>query len=243
MSSKELFASGEAHIRLESVSKQYSTAVGVTAVLSGIDLEVHPGESVAIMGRSGCGKTTLLNLLGGIDHATSGRILYNATDINKLSERELEKHRLHKAGIVFQLFNLIPTLSALKNVELPMVLAGKDPEYRKARAQELLTLMGIGHKSSNLPDEMSGGEQQRVAISIALANDAPLILADEPTGNLDSKSSDIVTELLCSLAKKYRKTVLIVSHDPHIPRWVDRTLVMEDGKLQSSVAPLKSVVS
>jgi len=241
MSVKELFASGEMHLKLESVSKKYSTAAGTTAVLSGVDLEVQPGEAVAIMGRSGCGKTTLLNLLGGIDHATSGRILFNSTDIGSLSERELEHHRLLRAGIVFQLFNLIPSLTAVKNVTLPMVLAGRAPAEREARAHELLNLMGIAEKHGSLPDELSGGQQQRVAIAVALANDPPLILADEPTGNLDSRSSETVTKLLVSLARKYRKTVLIVSHDPHIPPQVDRTLVMEDGKLQADVEPLKTV--
>jgi putative ABC transport system ATP-binding protein len=233
MSEKDLFAAGEAHVRLEGVRKQYSTVAGTASVLSGIDLELHPGQPVAIMGRSGCGKTTLLNLLGGIDRVSSGRILYNSIDMSALSERALEDHRLFRTGFVFQLFNLIPSLSALKNVELPMILAGKDPAERRKRAQDLLDLMAIGDKSLRFPDELSGGEQQRVAIAVALSNDAPLILADEPTGNLDSRSSEVVTRLLCSLARDYGKTVLIVSHDPHIPPQVDKAFIMEDGKLQT----------
>jgi putative ABC transport system ATP-binding protein len=197
-------------------------------------LEVHPGEAVAIMGRSGCGKTTLLNLLGGIDHPSMGRVFYNGNDVGELSERELEDYRLMNVGFVFQQFNLIPSLTALENAMLPMILAEVDQQERHQRAMHLLELVEMAGKAHKFPDELSGGEQQRTSISVALANNAPLILADEPTGNLDSKISESITKWLCSLARDHGKTVLIVSHDPHIPPRVDRSLVMEDGKFEQS---------
>jgi putative ABC transport system ATP-binding protein len=243
MNSSDLPTADKAHVQLESVVKNYETRAGDIPVLLGVDLEVRPGEAVAIMGRSGCGKTTLLNLMGGIDHPSSGRVLYNGNDLGALSERELEDYRLNRVGFVFQLFNLIPSLTALENVNLPMILAEVEQEERNRRAMHLLELVEMDGKAHKFPDELSGGEQQRIAISVALANNAPLILADEPTGNLDSKSSEMVTKWLCSLAKDYGKTVLIVSHDPHIPPRVDRSLVMEDGKFEAGAFSLKEVSS
>ena len=224
MSSSDLSTPDRAHVKLEGVFKSYQTRAGEIPVLLGVDLEVHPGEAVAIMGRSGCGKTTLLNLLGGIDHPSTGGVFYNGNDVGELSERELEDYRLMNVGFVFQQFNLIPSLTALENAMLPMILAEVDQQERHQRA-----MAGKAHK---FPDELSGGEQQRTSISVALANNAPLILADEPTGNLDSKISESITKWLCSLARDHGKTVLIVSHDPHIPPRVDRSLVMEDGKFE-----------
>ncbi len=243
MNSSDSSPPSQAHVKLEGVFKSYETRAGEIPVLLGVDLEVHPGEAVAIMGRSGCGKTTLLNLLGGIDHPSTGRVFYNGSDIGELSERELEDYRLMKVGFVFQLFNLIPSLTALENVTLPMILAEVEPQERHRRAMHLLELVEMADKAHKFPDELSGGEQQRIAISVALGNNAPLILADEPTGNLDSKSSEIVTKWLCSLARDHGKTVLIVSHDPHIPPRVDRSLVMEDGKFEAGTFSLEEVSS
>ena len=234
MSSSDLSTLNRAHVKLEGVFKSYQTRAGEIPVLLGVDLEVHPGEAVAIMGRSGCGKTTLLNLLGGIDHPSTGKVFYNGNDVGELSERELEDYRLMNVGFVFQQFNLIPSLTALENAMLPMILAEVDQQERHQRAMHLLELVEMAGKAHKFPDELSGGEQQRTSISVALANNAPLILADEPTGNLDSKISESIAKWLCSLARDHGKTVLIVSHDPHIPPRVDRSLVMEDGKFEQS---------
>lgn len=225
----ELFSSGGVQIRLEGIKKHYSTEAGEVEALSKIDLVIEPGKALAIMGRSGCGKTTLLNLVGGIDHPTAGVITYDGLDITRFSERALEEYRLAKVGVVFQLFNLIPSLRAIDNVMLPMVLAEVPEQKRRSRALSLLEQMGIADKADKFPDQISGGEQQRVAITVALANDPPLILADEPTGNLDSRTAENVADLLCTLARENGKTVVIVSHDPHIPPMADQTLVMEDG--------------
>ncbi|MBI4444908.1 MAG: ABC transporter ATP-binding protein [Acidobacteria bacterium] len=229
----DLFSSGGVQIQLKGLQKHYQTAAGEVSVLSGIDLSIEPGKAWAIMGRSGCGKTTLLNLIGGIDHPSAGTIHYDGQDITRFSERALEEYRLSRVGFVFQLFNLIPSLTALDNVMLPMVLAEIPESKRRARALELLEQMGMAAKADKFPDQLSGGEQQRVAITVALANDPPLILADEPTGNLDSKNAEGVADLLCALARQYGKTVVIVSHDPHIPPKADHTLVMEDGRFQA----------
>jgi putative ABC transport system ATP-binding protein len=225
----DLFTSGGGRIEVENISKRYSGEAGEVQALSGVSLTIEPGTSLAIMGRSGCGKTTLLNMIGGIDHPTAGRIGYDGMEVTKLSQRELERYRLHRVGFVFQLFNLIPSLTALGNVMLPMVLADVPLARRQERATALLELVGIGHKMNKFPDQLSGGEQQRVAITVALANDPAVLLADEPTGNLDAKNAASVADLLCSLARDFGKTVIIVSHDPHIAPRADRTLTMEDG--------------
>lgn len=229
-----LFTSGGARIALRNVVKRYRGSAGNVDALSSVDLVIEPGSAVAIMGRSGCGKTTLLNMIGGIDHPTGGIIEYNNLDITRLSAREMEQYRLQRVGFVFQLFNLIHSLTALGNVALPMVLAGDPHEKRQQRAVALLEQMNIAEQRDKFPDQLSGGEQQRVAVAVALANDPPLILADEPTGNLDSKNADLVAALLCSLACDYGKTVMIVSHDPHVAPKADRILVMEDGQVLPS---------
>jgi putative ABC transport system ATP-binding protein len=230
----DLFTSGGGRIDIQNVSKRYKAEAGEVDALSGVSLVIEPGTSLAIMGRSGCGKTTLLNMIGGIDHPTAGRISYDGLDITKLSPRELERYRLHRVGFVFQLFNLIPSLTALGNVMLPMVLADVPLATRRTRATALLEQVGIAQKMNKFPDQLSGGEQQRVAVTVALANDPPLLLADEPTGNLDAKNAAAVADLLCSLARDFGKTVVIVSHDPHIAPRADRTLTMEDGNFQGS---------
>ena len=181
------------------------------------------------MGPSGCGKTTLLNILGGVDHASGGEIHVGEQKLMSLSERDLEKYRLHKVGFVFQFFNLIPTLTAVENLELPMLIAGVDTAARKARTQGLLDMVGLGAKGYKRPEELSGGEQQRVAVALALANDPALILADEPTGNLDTGNTTTVTALFLSLAEKYGKTVIMASHDPKAVEKFQKVYNMRDG--------------
>ncbi|MBI3077718.1 MAG: ABC transporter ATP-binding protein [Deltaproteobacteria bacterium] len=200
--------------------------------VAGVDLEVGQGSGVAVMGPSGCGKTTLLNLVGGIDRASQGRVLVDGTDVTALPERALEQYRLRKVGFIFQMFNLIPSLTALGNLEIPMAIAGRSRDERKARGLALLSLMGIGHKADTYPDQLSGGEQQRVAIALALVNDPPLILADEPTGNLDRSNTEMIAGLLAALAAEHGKTVLMATHDQRAAAKAQLTYWMEDGRLR-----------
>lgn len=210
--------------------KQYHTAVQDVTALQGVSWRVHRGEAVALMGPSGCGKTSLLNLLGGMDRPTSGTILVAGEDVTRFSERQMEEYRLKKVGYVFQFFNLIPSLSALENLELPMLVAGTSRDQRQARAQALLEAVGLGEKGHKRPEQLSGGEQQRVAICLALVNDPPLILADEPTGNLDSTNMGVITSLLVSLARERGKTVIVATHDPKVTEGFTRVYRMRDGR-------------
>ncbi len=222
-------------VTAEDLVKVYRLGKVKVTALRGLNMRVKSGEFVAIMGPSGCGKTTLLNLIGGLDRPTAGKIFIGKGELTALSERELEKYRLLGVGIVFQFFNLVPTLTALENVELPMALAGK--ERRKERAMELLELVGLEHRAHHKPDELSGGEQQRVAIACALANDPPLILADEPTGELDRENARLVVSLLRRLSKELGKTVIVATHDYWVAKEADRVLRMEDGLIVGEYAP------
>ena len=214
---------------LRHVSKQYRTAAGDVAALQNVSWTVQAGGAVAMMGPSGCGKTTLLNLLGGMDRPSGGSVVVDGVDLVSLGERELEKYRLRRVGFVFQFFNLIPSLSALENLELPMLFAGTAPEQRRARAASLLESVGMGPKARKRPEELSGGEQQRVAIALALVNDPPLILADEPTGNLDSTNSEAIASLLVGLARQHGKTVIVATHAPKVAEAFPRIYQMRDG--------------
>jgi putative ABC transport system ATP-binding protein len=222
---------GGVPVNLSGVKKVYSIAAGPVVALDGLDWYVGPGDAVAIMGPSGCGKTTLLNLLGAIDRATEGSVVVGDTDLSRLSERQLEAYRLRQVGYVFQFYNLVPSLTALENVELPMLIAGVPGEARRARAKELLDAVGLGEKGHKRPEELSGGEQQRVAICLALANDPPLILADEPTGNLDSTNAALITRLLLSLSQERGKTVIVATHDPQVASVFPRVDRMRDGRI------------
>src|SRR5262245_9170130 len=187
-------------VRVEGVSRRYTMAAEDVHALRESTWAVRKGEAVAIMGPSGCGKTTLLNLLGGVDRPTTGRIVVDGQDLTAMNERSLEKHRLLRVGFVFQFFNLISSSTAIGSLELPMAMAGVGEAESRTRAQALLGLVGIEAKGRKLPEELSGGEQQRVAVALALANDPALILADEPTGNLDSTNAAAIANLLKSLA-------------------------------------------
>jgi putative ABC transport system ATP-binding protein len=224
------------HVRVEGVSKKYQMAAEEVHALRESTWEVKKGEAVAIMGPSGCGKTTLLNLLGGVDRPSTGKILIDAQDLSVMNERALEQHRLLRVGFVFQFFNLIPSITAVENLELPMVMAGvPEPECR-ARAKTLLGLVGLEAKGQKRPEELSGGEQQRVAVALALANDPALILADEPTGNLDSTNAGVIANLLKSLAVEYGKTVIMVSHDPKTVEVFPTVHSMRDGRFVDAAA-------
>ncbi len=216
-------------LEVSGVSKSYRTKAEEVHALRDISWKVEAGRAVAIMGPSGCGKTTLLNMLGGVDRPSSGRVVVDTQDLGRANERALEKYRLQKVGFIFQLFNLIPSMSALENLELPMMVAGAPAAERRARAEKLLGMMGLGQKGQKRPEELSGGEQQRVAIALSLANDPALILADEPTGNLDTENALAITKLLMSLAVEYGKTVVMVSHDPKVVEQFPTMSSMRDG--------------
>ena len=229
MSVDGFFTNRGVNVKVSALTKSYETAAEQVRALKGIEWQIGSGEAVALMGPSGCGKTTLLNILGGVDHATGGEILIGDQKLTSLSERELEKYRLHKVGFVFQFFNLIPTLTALENLELPMLIAGVEPAERKKRSDRLLQMVGLGDKGHKRPEELSGGEQQRVAVALSLANDPSVILADEPTGNLDTENTKTISALFLSLAERYGKTVIMASHDPKAVEQFKKVYNMRDG--------------
>jgi len=229
-----MFKNKGVNVAISGVSKRYTTAAEEVHALRESSWEVRTGDAVAIMGPSGCGKTTLLNLLGGVDRPTAGSILVDGQDVTQMSERSLETHRLRRVGFVFQFFNLIPSITAFENLELPMVMAGTpEPECRD-RARKLLALVGLEAKGEKRPEQLSGGEQQRVAVALALANDPALILADEPTGNLDSTNAAAIASLLKSLSTDYGKTVIMVSHDAKAVEVFPTVYGMRDGRFVSA---------
>jgi len=215
--------------RLENVFKVYETAAARVVALERTSWEIGVGEAIALMGPSGCGKTTVLNLLGGVDRPSSGAIWVDGANVAAMSERQLERYRLRNVGFVFQFFNLIPSLSAFENLELPMLIAGADADERRSRAEALLESVGLHGKGYKRPEELSGGEQQRVAVCVALVNDPPILLADEPTGNLDSANAKIISGILIDLAKARGKTVIVASHDPTVVEAFPRVFHMRDG--------------
>jgi putative ABC transport system ATP-binding protein len=211
--------------------KVYKLGKVEVIALRGLDVTFGAGRVSWIRGPSGCGKTTLLNLVGGLDRPTAGSIEVDGVNLPHLSDGDLVKYRRDKVGFVFQFFNLVPVLTASENVELPMRLAGTPAKERATRTAALLESVGVTKRANQKPDEMSGGEQQRVAIAVALANDPPILLADEPTGELDSENARIVLDLLGMAGRERKKTVLLVSHDPQAERVADATFEMADGRL------------
>ena len=231
LTGNNLFHHKGTKIEIRGLRKSYRMGGSRVQALHQVDLDLESGSSVAVIGVSGCGKTTLLNLIGGVDLPDEGSIRINGQDLAKATERELEYYRLHKVGFVFQFFNRIPTLTAIENLQLDMTLAGMDKHAREDRAMNLLKLVGMADYWSKKPDELSGGEQQRVAIAVALANDPIIILGDEPTGNLDTKNAEIITNLLLGLAEEYGKTVFLATHDPRVAAKVHQVHTMVDGRL------------
>jgi len=216
--------------------KVYRTGKSEVIALRGLDMHVDDGEFVSVRGPSGGGKTTFLNILGGIDRPTAGRIEVNGSNLVDFTDGELVRYRLRQTGFVFQYFNLVPTLTAEENIELPMRLASKDGTARKARTKELLDLVGLAHRARHRPDELSGGEQQRIAIAVALSNDPPLLLADEPTGELDTKTGQEVLNLFQRLNQDLKKTIVVVTHDARVADIANRTLDIRDGKIVETAA-------
>lgn len=221
-------------IELRDVRRTYGQGPGAVQALKGISLGIEAGSLTAIVGPSGSGKSTLLNLLGALDTPSSGNVVVAGHDLGSLDDDARTKLRRDKIGFVFQFFNLLPTLTAVENVMLPAKLSGRTSKQLEARAQELLTRVGLGSRMHHRPDQLSGGEMQRVAISRALIMDPPVLLADEPTGNLDSKTGREVMALLRG-AVDQKRTVILVTHDPRMARVADRVLTIADGELASDV--------
>ena len=228
-------ATGTATIHLDGVHKIYESGEMKVHALRGISLEIHKGEFVAIMGSSGSGKSTLMNILGCLDKPSRGHYYLDGTDVSGLSKAELAKIRSKKIGFVFQQFNLLARTSALENVELPTIYAGIPPDERAPRATEALTMVGLGERMGHFPSQLSGGQQQRVAIARALVNRPSILLADEPTGNLDSRTSVEIMEIFQKLNDEQGLTIIIVTHEPDIAAYAKRAMEFRDGRCRKDL--------
>jgi len=215
----------------EGLTKTYGKGSTEVSALAEIHLEIQRGEFVAVMGPSGCGKSTLLHLIGGLDRPTRGEILLDGQALSRMDDDTLTRTRRQKIGFVFQFFNLIPVLGALENAALPMVLDGVPRAQAWEAARQWLSLVGLGDRLQHRPNELSGGQQQRVAIARALAHEPLLVLADEPTGNLDSRAGDEVVGLLRSIAGEWGRSVMMVTHDPRMAAYADRIIFLKDGQM------------
>ncbi len=229
-------AGGAPAIKLENITKTYDLGEVQVHALRGISLEIYPGEFVAIMGASGSGKSTLMNILGCLDKPTRGNYFLDGQDVSGLSKKELAGVRSHKIGFVFQQFNLLSRTSALENVELPTIYAGVRLQERERRARAALARVGLAERALHFPSQLSGGQQQRVAIARALVNDPAILLADEPTGNLDSRTSVEIMDIFQKLNRDQGLTVAIVTHEADIAQYAKRALEFRDGKMRLDVA-------
>jgi putative ABC transport system ATP-binding protein len=216
--------------------REYALAGGVVHAVAGIDLRIAPGQLVAVRGRSGSGKTTLLSLIGALDRPTSGSVTVDGMPVSELPESKLVAFRRRKIGFIFQAFGLLPILSAAENVEVPLRLVGTDPSARDERIAELLDMVGLGDRMGHRPHELSGGEQQRVAIARALANHPDLLLADEPTGQLDSQTGHAIMTLLRGLVRSEGVTAVVATHDPAMIDVADRVIELRDGRIAADSA-------
>jgi len=218
-------------ISTSNLTKVYGSGVTAVTALDHVSISIRPGEFVAVMGPSGCGKSTLLHLLGGLDKASEGSVSVDGHNLNDLDDDSLTELRRRKMGFIFQFYNLIPVLTALENAALPVTLDGVRSAEAQKKASEWLTRFGLGDRLSHRPDQLSGGQQQRVAIARALVAEPQLVLADEPTGNLDTKSSDEIAGLLRQVSKEFGRAVVMVTHDPRIAAYADRIIFLKDGKV------------
>lgn len=220
-------------IQAEQVVKTYSTGAQRIHALRGVDFSVRPGEMVAVMGPSGCGKTTLLNCLSGLDDVESGHIWLEGTDLARMSDDERTVHRARRMGFIFQVYNLLPVLSSVENVELPLLVSGSSVRQARERALAALHRVGLEDRAGHKPAELSGGQRQRVAVARALVNDPAIVWADEPTGALDSRTAKDVIGLLRELNVRDGLTCVVVTHDSAVSSWCDRTVTMRDGSVDS----------
>lgn len=218
-------------IQLKSVSRTYVMGKETIPALDNINLDIKEGEFLAIMGPSGSGKSTFANVIGGLDKPTSGDVVVDGECINKLNDKHISNYRNKKVGFVFQSFCLLPTYTAIENVMIPLILTGERSSIRKQKAYECLKEVGLENRADHKPYQLSGGERQRVSVARALINQPQIIIADEPTGNLDTKRSEEIVSLLKELNRKKKITVIVITHDPSVARQADRTLHMKDGKI------------
>lgn len=218
-------------VEVRGLTKVYGEGEAAVTALAGVDLSVDSGEFVAIMGPSGCGKSTLLNLVGGLDKPTSGSVSIADQDLAAMSDAEVTQLRRRRLGFIFQFYNLIPVLTATENAALPLTLDGAKPAEAQERAQEWLRKVGLADRLLSLPDQLSGGQQQRVAVARALVTEPALVLADEPTGNLDTKSADEIADLLRQAAQEWGRAIVMVTHDPRIASHAERIVFMRDGEI------------
>jgi len=224
-------------IQVKNLVKVYRLGKVEVQALRGLNMDVKAAELIAIIGPSGSGKTTLLNIAGGLDQATAGTVQVGDINVTALSTTQLVEYRRKTVGHIFQTLNLIPTLTAVENIELSMIALGVPRGTRNKRVQELLDIVGLRDRAQHKPEELSGGEQQRVAIAAALANDAPVLLADEPTGELDTVNAKIVVDYLVKVNRELGKTIIMVTHDPSVARAADRILRIEDGVIKMALTP------
>lgn len=232
----DMDSQSEAVMKVENLTKVFESAAGRVEALRGINLSIRRGEFVAIVGPSGSGKSTLLNIIGALDRPSSGRVLIRGVDIFSLSDSEIATMRNYLLGFIFQSYNLISRTTVSKNVELPTILSGMGAAERRRRAKKMLDVLGIGDKADFKPSSLSGGQQQRVAIARALMNDPAIILADEPTGNLDTKTGQEVFDLLRMLSSKFRRTIVMVTHNPELAESTDRAIYIRDGMVEKEVS-------
>ncbi len=218
-------------ITTDGLTKIYGKGDTAVTALHHVNLIIGTGEFVAVMGPSGCGKSTLLHLIGGLDRASAGKVWIDGRDLSQLDDTQLTELRRRKIGFVFQFFNLIPVLNAVENTALPLILDGAQPDEARAKAADWLRDVGLVDRLHNRPDQLSGGQQQRVAIARALVAEPMLVLADEPTGNLDSRASDEIAVLLRRVADDWGRAVLMVTHDPRIAAYADRIIFLKDGRI------------
>jgi len=229
----------ESIIRIRDVKKIYQMGSEQIHAIDGISMNIYQGEVCCLLGKSGSGKSTLLNLIAGLEKPTEGKIIFHKKHIERMDEDQLADFRRQYVGFVFQSYNLLPTLTALENVTLPLIFKGMPKKEREEKAMEMLKAVGLEERAKHKPFEMSGGQQQRVSIARAFVNDPPVVFADEPTGNLDTKTTYEMMDLITGMAKKNKQTLVIVTHDLELAEYADRIVMLQDGKIEKIEKKIK----